>query len=72
MVETDGAEWNVGAMFPIIEKNNPSLKIPSWAFFFARYFGSGIIVATAFIHVGFFFFSFVIFLFVGDGADVWW
>lgn len=40
-----------GAMFPIIAKNNPSLKIPSWAFFFARYFGSGIIVATAFIHL---------------------
>jgi hypothetical protein len=25
--------------------------VPSWAFFIAKYFGSGVIVATAFIHV---------------------
>ncbi|KAF8243641.1 ZIP zinc/iron transport family [Wilcoxina mikolae CBS 423.85] len=40
-----------GAFFPIIAKNNPSLRIPPWAFFFAKYFGSGVIVATAFIHL---------------------
>lgn len=27
------------------------MKIPEWAFFFTKYFGSGVIVATAFIHV---------------------
>ncbi|KAI5778294.1 membrane zinc transporter [Geopyxis carbonaria] len=40
-----------GALFPVVAKNNPSMKIPSWAFFFAKYFGSGVIVATAFIHL---------------------
>ena len=40
-----------GALFPIIANNNKSLCIPSWAFFFSKYFGSGVIVATGFIHV---------------------
>ena len=25
--------------------------MPEWAFFIAKYFGSGVIIATAFIHV---------------------
>ncbi|KAF8534140.1 Zinc/iron permease [Trichophaea hybrida] len=40
-----------GALFPIVAKKNPSLRIPPWAFFFTKYFGSGVIVATAFIHL---------------------
>ncbi|KAB8070423.1 Zinc/iron permease [Aspergillus leporis] len=39
-----------GAIFPIIAKRRSS-KIPSWAFFIAKYFGSGVIIATAFIHL---------------------
>jgi zinc transporter 1/2/3 len=41
----------VGAVFPVFAKKNPYLRIPEWAFFIAKYFGSGVIVATAFIHL---------------------
>ncbi|KAI5845053.1 Zinc/iron permease [Morchella snyderi] len=40
-----------GALFPVIAKQHPGLNIPNWAFFFTRYFGSGVIIATAFIHL---------------------
>jgi solute carrier family 39 (zinc transporter), member 1/2/3 len=40
-----------GACFPIYAKRNKGLKVPEWTFFVAKYFGSGIIVATAFIHL---------------------
>lgn len=40
-----------GALFPIIATRHPSLRVPSWAFLFTKYFGSGVIIATAFIHV---------------------
>ncbi|RPB16463.1 ZIP zinc/iron transport family, partial [Morchella conica CCBAS932] len=40
-----------GALFPVIAKQHPGLKVPDWAFFFTRYFGSGVIIATAFIHL---------------------
>ena len=32
-------------------RRNQGLRIPNWPFFVAKYFGSGVIVATAFIHV---------------------
>ncbi|KAF2654135.1 low-affinity zinc ion transporter-like protein [Lophiostoma macrostomum CBS 122681] len=41
----------LGAVFPIFAKRNRSLGVPDWAFFIAKYFGSGVIVATAFIHL---------------------
>lgn len=41
----------LGATFPVFAKQNPWLRIPDWAFFIAKYFGSGVIVATAFIHL---------------------
>lgn len=40
-----------GAIFPVLAHNFKALGIPSWAFFIAKYFGSGVIVATAFIHL---------------------
>lgn len=40
-----------GALFPIIATRHPSLRVPGWAFLFTKYFGSGVIIATAFIHV---------------------
>lgn len=42
---------SVGACFPIYAKRNKGLKVPEWTFFVAKYFGSGVIVATAFIHL---------------------
>ena len=41
----------VGAFFPIAAKRIRALKIPNTAFIIAKFFGSGVIIATAFIHV---------------------
>ena len=41
----------IGAVFPVFAQKNQGLKVPQWAFFIAKYFGSGVIIATAFIHV---------------------
>ncbi|KAH7126930.1 membrane zinc transporter [Dendryphion nanum] len=41
----------LGAVFPIFARRNKGLGIPDWAFFVAKYFGSGVIIATAFIHL---------------------
>ena len=37
--------------FPVIAKRIPRLRIPVYVYLFARYFGAGVIVATAFIHL---------------------
>jgi solute carrier family 39 (zinc transporter), member 1/2/3 len=44
-------DTRLGALFPVFAKRHKSIGIPDWAFFIAKYFGSGVIVATAFIHV---------------------
>lgn len=38
-------------MFPTFARRSRSTLVPSWVFFVAKYFGSGVIVATAFIHL---------------------
>lgn len=40
----------LGATFPVIAKGG-NFGIPDWAFFGAKFFGSGVIIATAFIHL---------------------
>lgn len=40
-----------GAVFPVFAKNHQSLGVPDWSFFVAKFFGSGVIIATAFIHL---------------------
>lgn len=37
--------------FPVVAKRAPRLRIPLYVYIFARYFGAGVIVATAFIHL---------------------
>ncbi|EOA91387.1 uncharacterized protein SETTUDRAFT_85637 [Exserohilum turcica Et28A] len=37
--------------FPVVARRKPSWKIPMGLYTFARFFGSGVIVATAFIHL---------------------
>lgn len=37
--------------FPVLAARIPSLRIPTAVYLFARYFGAGVIVATAFIHL---------------------
>ncbi|KAK3068491.1 low-affinity Zn(2+) transporter zrt2 [Teratosphaeriaceae sp. CCFEE 6253] len=41
----------LGAWFPVFAARHRGVGIPGWAFFIAKYFGSGVIVATAFIHL---------------------
>ena len=41
----------IGATFPTFANKHRGLKIPEWIFFFCKYFGSGVIIATAFIHL---------------------
>ncbi|KAF2792325.1 ZIP zinc/iron transport family [Melanomma pulvis-pyrius CBS 109.77] len=41
----------LGAVFPVFAKRHRELGVPDWAFFIAKYFGSGVIIATAFIHL---------------------
>lgn len=41
----------LGAVAPIILARSSRMKVPKTAFFIAKYFGSGVIIATAFIHL---------------------
>lgn len=38
-------------IFPIVVKRMPKLKMPTSIYLFSRYFGTGVIIATAFIHI---------------------
>ncbi|OBA22499.1 ZIP zinc/iron transport family [Metschnikowia bicuspidata var. bicuspidata NRRL YB-4993] len=40
-----------GAFFPILASRYSFIRMPNWVFFFNKFFGSGVIVATAFIHL---------------------
>jgi solute carrier family 39 (zinc transporter), member 1/2/3 len=39
------------ALFPVVASRIPRLRIPIHVYLFARYFGAGVIIATAFIHL---------------------
>ncbi|MCJ1262346.1 hypothetical protein MMC22_002216 [Lobaria immixta] len=41
----------LGAIFPVYAYRHKGFGIPEWAFFIVKYFGSGVIIATAFIHL---------------------
>lgn len=41
----------IGTVFPIFANRHKGLRIPDSTFFVCKYFGSGVIVATAFIHL---------------------
>ncbi|GMM55602.1 high-affinity Zn(2+) transporter [Maudiozyma humilis] len=40
-----------GSFFPILSSRYSFIRLPDWCFFIAKFFGSGVIVATAFIHL---------------------
>ncbi|KAL4783143.1 Zinc/iron permease [Aspergillus varians] len=40
-----------GALFPVFANSFKNSKVTGWAFFVAKFFGSGVIIATAFIHL---------------------
>ncbi|RMZ78257.1 hypothetical protein DV737_g3966, partial [Chaetothyriales sp. CBS 132003] len=46
-----GAISTFGTFFPVIARRVPRIRIPLYVYLFARYFGAGVIVATAFIHL---------------------
>ena len=41
----------LGTWFPVFAARHRGIGVPQWAFFVAKFFGSGVIIATAFIHV---------------------
>ncbi|KAH6975039.1 zinc transporter protein [Ilyonectria sp. MPI-CAGE-AT-0026] len=46
-----GAISTAVTFFPVLATRVPRLKIPLYVYLFARYFGSGVIIATAFVHL---------------------
>ncbi|KIK63353.1 hypothetical protein GYMLUDRAFT_72072 [Collybiopsis luxurians FD-317 M1] len=40
-----------GALFPVLARRSKFINVPKSLFDFAKYFGSGVIIATAFIHL---------------------
>jgi solute carrier family 39 (zinc transporter), member 1/2/3 len=42
---------SVATLFPVVAVRSKKVKIPPAAYLFARYFGAGVIIATAFIHL---------------------
>ncbi|KAI1173412.1 zinc transporter protein [Nemania sp. FL0916] len=46
-----GAVSTAVTFFPVVATRVPKLRIPLYVYLFARYFGSGVIIATAFIHL---------------------
>lgn len=41
----------IGALMPVFAARTKRMNVPKLTFFIAKYFGSGVIIATAFIHV---------------------
>lgn len=41
----------LGVFFPILASRYSFINLPNWCFFMAKFFGSGVIVSTAFIHL---------------------
>jgi hypothetical protein len=41
-----------GCGFPVVAKKVKWMKIPPKVFFFCKHFGTGVLIATAFVHVG--------------------
>ncbi|CCH41421.1 Zinc-regulated transporter [Wickerhamomyces ciferrii] len=41
----------LGTFFPLLSSRYSSVNLPNWCWFFAKFFGSGVIVATGFIHL---------------------
>lgn len=42
---------SAATFFPVVAQRMPRLRIPLFVYLFAKYFGAGVIIATAFIHL---------------------
>lgn len=51
IVQVSSTDPHIGAAFPVYARRHQGLGVPEWAFFVAKFFGSGVIIATSFIHV---------------------
>lgn len=40
-----------GSFFPVLSSRYSMIRMPPWCFFIAKFFGSGVIISTAFIHL---------------------
>ena len=45
------ADDRIGAGFPVAAKKLKWLKVPEKVFFACKHFGTGVLIATAFVHV---------------------
>lgn len=41
----------IGSFFPLLSSRYSFIRLPDWCWFIAKFFGSGVIVATGFIHL---------------------
>lgn len=41
----------LATLFPVVARRVPRLHVPNYVYLFARYFGAGVIIATAYIHL---------------------
>ncbi|CDR38484.1 CYFA0S02e02190g1_1 [Cyberlindnera fabianii] len=41
----------IGSFFPLLSSKYSFIRLPNWCWFIAKFFGSGVIVATGFIHL---------------------
>ncbi|OJJ46004.1 hypothetical protein ASPZODRAFT_132977 [Penicilliopsis zonata CBS 506.65] len=46
-----GLVSSAATFFPVMARRAPRLRIPLYVYLFARYFGAGVIIATAFVHL---------------------
>lgn len=46
-----GVVSSAATFFPVVAQRMPRLRIPLFVYLFAKYFGAGVIIATAFIHL---------------------
>lgn len=42
---------SLGAFIPVLSSRYSVVRMPTWSFFAAKYFGTGVIIATSFIHL---------------------
>ncbi|KAJ5630403.1 uncharacterized protein N7484_010503 [Penicillium longicatenatum] len=46
-----GIVSSIATFFPVVAQRAPRFRVPLYVYLFAKYFGAGVIVATAFIHL---------------------
>ena len=56
----------LGAGFPVVAKKVKWVKIPAKTFFICKHFGTGVLIATAFVHVS----GMAAWLHLGDESEV--